>query len=458
MTSSLHPLLGEVFAALDAAGVRWCLLRGEGPILAGQAPAGDIDLLVAPEDLPAMEQALAPLAVVPLESWGSGVHRMFYGYHAGTDVWVNLDVEPELDYGPHASFLVNWLQPAIRTGVAAACLDRRRQVGGIWVLDPDDAFWSLLLHCIVDKQSVAERHRARLAELAASAATDGLFGRLVGRLCPAGWDAADIIEAVRNGDWPALVELGEELPRRAVAPHPVTERAAALGRGVRRLGASARRMRGGRGFSVAVLGPDGAGKSTLCEGLASKIGVPTRRVYMGLWQGEEGQERSLAQAGLAAAGRPLKVWRRYLEARRHTASGRLVVFDRHVYDALLPPEPPHVWAKRLFFGFLAHAAPGPDLVLVLDLPSEVAIKRRPEENAERLRGLRAQYRALADRLPHAELLPADRTPDELRVDATERIWRAWATRRARRSLAGPPGPPAAGRPGVPGPEVPSAAG
>jgi thymidylate kinase len=191
-------------------------------------------------------------------------------------------------------------------------------------------------------------------------------------------------------------------------------------------------MRHGRGFSVALLGPDGAGKSTLSSGIVANFGLPASLVYMGLWQGEEGQRRSILRAGLAAANRPVKVWRRYLISRYHRAKGELVIFDRHVYDALLPPEPPLVWAKRLFFGFLAHSAPGPHLVLVLDLPSEVTIQRRPEERPDHLDALRAQYRALAERLHRAQLMSAAGTPDEMRIDATDRIWRAYATRRSAR--------------------------
>jgi len=150
-----HPLVAEVFAALDEAEVEWSLLRGEASLA---SPSGDVDLLVSPDDLRTMEAALAGLAVVPLERWGGGVHRTFLGYHAPSDRWIELDVEPELDYGPHASFLVNWMLPSLRTDLARGCLARRRRLGGVWVLDPDDAFWALLLHCIVDKASVAPRH------------------------------------------------------------------------------------------------------------------------------------------------------------------------------------------------------------------------------------------------------------------------------------------------------------
>jgi thymidylate kinase len=428
--TAVHPLLAEIFAALDDAGIAWCLLRGEAALA---TPTADIDLLVAPHQLAAMEAMLASLTVVPVERWGMGVHRTFYGYHPATDLFIELDVELELEYGPQASFLVNWLQPSIHSGVASACLARRQQVGGVWVLHPDDAFWSLLLHCIVDKAAVAERHRARLVELAGQAADDGPFGTLVGRICPPGWDARRVIETAAAGGWEALVALGPELPRRATAARPIRTLVSAFGRGLGRLGTTALRMRGGRGFSVALLGPDGAGKSTLSAGLVEHIGtaLPARLVYMGLWQGETGQPRSLAAAGLAAAGRPFKVWRRYLEARFHRAQGRLVIFDRHVYDALLPPDPPAVWAKRLFFAFLARAAPGPQLVLVLDLPSDVTIKRRPQEDPEHLRALRGQYLGLAGRLRRAQLIAADQTPDAVRIEATARIWRAWAARQAK---------------------------
>jgi hypothetical protein len=47
--------------------------------------------------------------------------------------------------------------------------------------------------------------------------------------------------------------------------------------------------------------------------------------------------------------------------------------------------------------------------------------------------LRDQYRALAERLHHAQLVSAAGTPDEMRIDATDRIWRAYAARRSAES-------------------------
>ena len=70
------------------------------------------------------------------------------------------------------------------------------------------------------------------------------------------------------------------------------------------------------------------------------------------------------------------MWARVLRAAVYVARGHLVVFDRYTYDALLPVTGSLRWLKRPYFWVLAHLAPRPDLVLVLDLPGEVAFARK----------------------------------------------------------------------------------
>jgi thymidylate kinase len=410
---AVHPALLRAFAALDDAGVAWCLLRGEARLA---DPSGDVDLLVDPVDLPRLDTVLVRAGFVPVPGLGKGAHRGYVGHAAG-DRFLELDVEFSVEFGPSGHFAVNWLRPTLRTGAAQALLAGRRRVGPLVLPGVDDAFWALLLHCVVDKGAVAERHATRLAELAPQARPDGVLGPIVTAHCPAGWDAARVLATARAGDWPALVALGPRLPRANPA-----ERAAALGRGLRRLAVDVGRTR--RGLSVAVLGPDGAGKSTLTKGVAATFGLPARVVYMGLWQGEDGAARPLPLAALAAARRPFRSWRRAAVTGWHRARGRLVVLDRHPYDALLPPAPPHVVLKRLFFTLLARTVPAPSVVLILDVPAEVAAFRRPEEDPGALATLRSEYLALSRRLPRAVVLDADRSPEALRAAAVDRIWKA----------------------------------
>ncbi|MCU4186191.1 hypothetical protein K6U06_17630 [Acidiferrimicrobium sp. IK] len=417
----IHPMLQGAFASLDTYAVDWCLLRGEATLA---DPHGDVDLLVAHRDHAALDDALASQSFLRLQRWGAGGHLLYLGYHPATDRWIELDIESDIEFGQSGSFLTNWTRPALRLPVGVGVLGRRQLRDGIWVPDPDDEFWLLLLHCVIDKASVAERHRARLGALAGSASGDGPIGRAVTASSAPGWGACRMIQAVEEGRWDELVAAGQALSRRATAAMPVRARAAALGRGIRRLAANAQRVGQGRGATVALLGPDGAGKSTLAEGLASAMPIPCRLVYMGLWQGEGDAHEpvSLGKAVIAAALRPLKAWRRAATALYHQARGRTVIHDRHSYDALLPPRGPHARLKRVFFGFLARSVPPPSLVLVLDVPSDVAHGRRPDENAEHLALARRQYQELARRLPQAATIAAERSQDEMRVEALSRFW------------------------------------
>ena len=68
----MHPLLAEAFAALDEAGVEWCLLRGEASLA---SPSGDVDLLVSPAELPRAESVATGLGFQPLASESQRIQR-----------------------------------------------------------------------------------------------------------------------------------------------------------------------------------------------------------------------------------------------------------------------------------------------------------------------------------------------------------------------------------------------
>src|SRR5215216_4245290 len=77
----------------------------------------------------------------------------------------------------------------------------------MWAPSDDDAFWLLLLHCLLDKQNVPAHYRERLVDLAGRALADGPFGRLAQRICPDGWTAGRLLEVSRSGDWSTLETL-----------------------------------------------------------------------------------------------------------------------------------------------------------------------------------------------------------------------------------------------------------
>lgn len=180
-------------------------------------------------------------------------------------------------------------------------------------------------------------------------------------------------------------------------------------------------------MTVAILGPDGAGKSTLADGIARSFPAPVVPVYMGLWQSGDDPDGGFSVRD--AVARPFRAWRRVLTARGHQRRGCLVVFDRYVYDARLPPSPPAVTAKRIYFWFLARACPAPDLTLLLDLPGTVAFARKGENGIAASEAARQHFLALRDELD-LHVLDATQPPDQVLAAALAAIGDAWAARRA----------------------------
>jgi thymidylate kinase len=422
----------RAFGALDGAGITWCALHGGDELL---HPAHDVDLLVAAEDRPRLEEALTGAGFLPLVSFSAGGHVLFSGHEPGGGALI--DVVSELSYGSLGSPAVNWMRPRLETRAADACLERRerREEAGGWVLAPDDEFWALVCNCAVDKGRFAERHVRRLLKLAPAATTDGALAGAVDAACPPGWSAARVVEAVLAGQWDELVGLGPSLARRSTRRHPVGNRAKWFAAGVGRLVRNVRdRARTGPALSVALLGTDGAGKSTLCSRIPEASPLPCRVLYMGLWKQ---QPRGLLHQVGQVALRPLHMWRAYVTGLLWRLQGTVVVFDRYAYDALVPPAPPFVTAKRLYFSSLAALCPDAGMAVLLDAPAEAVLARRPgEDTLERLERARARYLSLTSKVPHLEVVDAGRDADAVLADVLQRVWRAQSERSARRRPSG----------------------
>lgn len=219
-------------------------------------------------------------------------------------------------------------------------------------------------------------------------------------------------------------------------------------------GQQARRRAKARGLTVALLGPDGVGKSTLLAGLATAYPLAIRQIYMGMWQGAGQPGYTRLDAVCAILVRPFRVWRRVACGALHVARGRVVVFDRYTYDALLPVTGSWPLLKRPYFWVLAHLAPRPDLVLVLDLPGEVAFARKGESTPERLEAVRQGFLALAPRLG-AEVVDAAAPPEQVRADVVARIWRRHRARLAGDPVSRPRPAARTAAPSAPGPAPPA---
>lgn len=174
-----------------------------------------------------------------------------------------------------------------------------------------------------------------------------------------------------------------------------------------------------RGLSVTLLGPDGAGKSTLADGIQQSFQVPARVLYMGL--GGDHQAEPIWIRKLGRTGRLLILWGRYLSARYHQTRGRLVIFDRYTYDALLAPPEGMTRIARLSRWVRAHACPSPDLAVLLDVPGDVMYQRKGEHSPTHLEDERRRFLALRARIPQMVIVDAARPAELVQADVIDQI-------------------------------------
>jgi thymidylate kinase len=221
---------------MDGIGVRWALLRGRDGL---DTSTRDVDLLVARDDLPSFEDVVFALGGVALPARMHPWHRFYVLDDPVSGDGVKLDVVTELVY--HRD------RP-LHSGLETWCLDRRVRDGDVTVLADTDMFWTVLLHCLLDKQAINERRRAEL-----EATVDGVVRPSPGEgwfetLCPPAWTVERVLESVRARDWDSLVRLGRQIVAALAPPTecselngPGTTQAPPRGGQARSIGASWRR-------------------------------------------------------------------------------------------------------------------------------------------------------------------------------------------------------------------------
>ncbi|MBK5269279.1 MAG: hypothetical protein JJE47_17795 [Acidimicrobiia bacterium] len=193
-----------------------------------------------------------------------------------------------------------------------------------------------------------------------------------------------------------------------------------------------------RGLVVALLGADGAGKSTAasCVNRAMPVDLVTR--YLGAPRRpltphqvrEDSATGSPGPAWRSFAGLPKwmvrtvsQLWSVELAARR----GSVVLCDRHPIEAgRLGDEPALV--KALKRAIVLVLTPPPDLTLLLAAPGEVLFERKGEHSPEYLDQITTTWADLVARR-HGVVIEVARPPEDVCLDIQQQIWVRLAARR-----------------------------
>jgi len=241
-------------------------------------------------------------------------------------------------------------------------------------------------------------------------------------------------------------------------------------------------------FSVALIGPDGAGKTTIARMLEERSPLPLKYMYMGVniaasnfalptsrffeylrerQNGNpdpsrvEGQTFQHPKRGSKSAGKIFwsagrlanhlaDEWYRQLWSWGYQYIGFIVLYDRHfLFDFSLDNVDldQEGFDTRLHRWFLTHLYPRPDLVIYLDAPAEVLFARKGEKDIEDLGKRRQSFLQLMKQSPNCVVVDGTQPLSKVYSDVTAHILEFYDLQsrgsiRAQREMPDtPPAPP-----------------
>jgi thymidylate kinase len=202
------------------------------------------------------------------------------------------------------------------------------------------------------------------------------------------------------------------------------------------------------GYLVAVLGPDGVGKSTMLDQVERELAPAFRRTAryhlrpgFGRSKGTDSvctDPHAPSSYGIVRSTAKLVLWwADYTIGYARAVLPRLVgssfvLFDRYYYDLTVDPRRYRYGGPLSLAQAVGRLLPRPDLIVVLDAPAATVRARREELPLDEIVRQRQAYRRLVEAAPNACMIDASRPADEVATAVARTIIDRLAARTASR--------------------------
>ncbi len=384
----------------------------------------DLDIVINPDHLNTLEESLVDFKAAKLVQLLQHESSCFYFIlaHKNGNGMEFLQVDAATDYRRNGL-----------TYFSAEELNRaRQQWKGFWVASPETELAYLLVKKTLKGETPGHQKKRlkylidKIGEERSTVISTELFGKELG---------PRVISWISNNNWGAqesnLPGLKRALMLETVKKNPLNPLTYWFSEAKRIV----RRWLHPTGLFIAVLGPDGVGKSTLIQSMEVQLsGAFRRTANFHLRPGVIGKNdqgnpvtdphgkppRSFFVSVLKIAyyftdyalGYLLKLYPKIVRS-------TLVIFDRYYDDMLVDPARYRYGGPSWLVKFMRYFIPRPDLFLILDASEDELLKRKQEVGKDELIRQRKAYRDLAAGLPNAFILDSSQNPEKLAGDASE---------------------------------------